>query len=288
MSYSARHSAPHREEPRALLEAVTSLVVLAGNKSLGFYHTDFSVGIKQDGSPVTEADLAVHHSLVGGLTAMGLGYPILSEESAATAYSERMLWTRYWLLDPLDGTREFINHNGEFTVNVALIVHGKPVLGVVYTPVTGIMYFAAEGCGAFKREGQGVAVPISVKKPADQIPAVVGSRSHKTPELTRYLERLGAHRLNSIGSSLKFCLVAEGAADVYPRMGLTSEWDTAAAQCIVEQAGGMVVDLRGNPLRYNSKESLLNPWFLVFGDNEVEWLRYAEGLEGEGNPGLKG
>ena len=280
MFCSTYPSYPLWEENRALLDAVTALVLLAGNLSLEFYHTDFNVGIKQDGSPVTAADLAVHHSLVDGLTAMGLGYPILSEESAATAYSERRLWACYWLLDPLDGTREFINHNGEFTVNVALIVQGKPVLGAVYAPVKEVMYFAAEGCGAFKREGQGVAVSLSVKKPAGQVPAVVGSRSHKTPELTRYLERLGAHTLNSIGSSLKFCLVAEGAADVYPRMGLTSEWDTAAAQCIVEQSGGQVVDLSGNPLRYNAKESLLNPWFLVFGDNERDWLRYAEGLEG--------
>jgi 3'(2'), 5'-bisphosphate nucleotidase len=280
MCYSDRPPFSAHEEPSALLETVCALVLMAGNKILEFYHTDFDISIKSDGSPLTQADLAAHHCLVDGLTAMGLEYPILSEESATLPYAERSRWAYYWLLDPLDGTREFIKHNGEFTVNVALIAHGKPVLGVVYAPAKDVLYFAAENCGACKRVGRGAAaVSISVRKPVVQPPVVVGSRSHRTPELAHYLERLGAHELHSVGSSLKFCMVAEGAADVYPRMGLTSEWDTAAAQCVVEQAGGQVVDLRGNPLSYNAKESLLNPWFLVFGDSGGDWLRYADGLD---------
>jgi 3'(2'), 5'-bisphosphate nucleotidase len=279
MSCSKIQPCPHEKELPALLSAVSALARSAGNKILEFYHTDCDVSIKSDGSPLTAADMAAHHCLVEGLTAMNLGYPILSEESAAIAYAERRQWNSYWLLDPLDGTREFIRHNGEFTVNAALIIHGKPVLGVVYAPVKALMYYAAEGCGAFKRAGQVAAVAISVRRAALQPPVVVGSRSHQTPELAHYLQRLGAHTLHSVGSSLKFCMVAEGAADVYPRMGLTSEWDTAAAQCVVEQAGGQVVDLDGNPLRYNAGESLLNPWFLVFGDREVDWLRYAQGFQ---------
>jgi 3'(2'), 5'-bisphosphate nucleotidase len=275
MSSSECQSFPINEHNALLLKAVSALAMSAGNKILEFYHTDFDVSIKSDGSPLTAADMAAHHCLVDGLAAMSLGYPVLSEESADVSFAERRLWGCYWLLDPLDGTREFINRNGEFTVNVALIAHGKPVLGVVYAPVKDALYFAAEGCGAFKRVAQGAAVPISVRQSAVQPPAVVGSRSHKTPELASYLARLGEHTLSSVGSSLKFCMVAEGSADVYPRMGPTSEWDTAAAQCVVEQAGGQVVDLNGRPLRYNARESLLNPWFLAFGDSKVNWLGYC-------------
>lgn len=280
MPYSQFQSISVEQGNPVLLQAVTDLAWQAGNKILEFYHMDFKVDTKPDGSPLTAADLAAHHCLVAGLTDLDLGYPILSEESAAVPFAERSRWEQYWLLDPLDGTREFMHRNGEFTVNVALISQGRPVLGVVYAPVKDLLYFASEGTGAYKRAGQGDAVPIRVRQPASSPPVAVGSRSHQTPELACYLERLGAHTLSSIGSSLKLCLVAEGVADIYPRMGLTSEWDTAAAQCVVEQAGGQVVDIRGNVLRYNSKESLLNPWFLAFGDSRVDWLRYAQGLDG--------
>jgi 3'(2'), 5'-bisphosphate nucleotidase len=181
----------------------------------------------------------------------------------------------YWLVDPLDGTREFIKRNGEFTVNIALIDNHKSVLGVIHVPVLDIDYFACEGSGAFKSEQGGAPQPISVKTPEDNRLVVAGSRSHGSEEMQKYMENITASYAEvdmlSMGSSLKFCLVAEGKADLYPRLGLTSEWDTAAAQCIVEQAGGHVTKTDMSELEYNTKDSLLNPFFFVFGDDRKDW-----------------
>ena len=265
--------------PSPLLEAAVTLALSAGKKIMGIYASDFRVAKKEDSSPLTAADLASHHCLSEGLQALEGGYPVLSEESALLPFEERRGWETYWLIDPLDGTKEFIKRNGEFTVNIALIRNHKPVLGVVYAPALGVCYFAESGGGAFKQTGQDSPKAISVRNPAPDRLVVASSRSHRTPELELYLSRLGEHELISIGSSLKFCLVAEGAADLYPRIGLTSEWDTAAAQCVVETAGGAVTDLNGEPLRYNAKPSLLNPYFLVFGDRSRDWASYAEGPE---------
>jgi 3'(2'), 5'-bisphosphate nucleotidase len=257
-----------------LLEAVTQLAHAAGEKILAVYDSDFAIEQKEDRSPLTEADLASHHAIVAGLNDLTPGVPILSEESASLPYAQRSLWQRYWLVDPLDGTKEFIKRNGEFTVNIALIEGGVPVLGVVYVPVTDVSYLACRGRGAFKQESGREPRPIRVRALADGPVMVVGSRSHRGDSLNRFLENLGEHEMVGMGSSLKLCLVAEGAADIYPRLGPTSEWDTAAAQCVVEQAGGYVTDTDMQPLRYNTKESLLNPYFLVFGDDSRDWSGY--------------
>jgi 3'(2'), 5'-bisphosphate nucleotidase len=265
--------------PSPLLKAAVELAVKAGHKILAIYHSDFRVGHKEDNSPLTAADLAAHHCLVEGLQTLPGGYPVLSEEAAALPFEERSQWETYWLIDPLDGTKEFVKRNGEFTVNIALIRGNRPVLGVVYAPALDTCYFAEENGGAFKQAGEAEPTRIAVRGKASGRLVVVGSRSHATPELELYLSRLGEHELKSIGSSLKFCLVAEGVADVYPRLGPTSEWDTAAAQCVVEVAGGAVTDLQGRALAYNTKPSLLNPFFLVFGDTAKDWKAAAEGIE---------
>ncbi|MGR8935628.1 MAG: 3'(2'),5'-bisphosphate nucleotidase CysQ [Gammaproteobacteria bacterium] len=260
--------------PAALLEPVKAIAAAAGEKILEIYGDAFTVDVKVDNSPLTAADLAAHHCIVAGLQKLA-SYPILSEESSALPYAERQTWTTYWLVDPLDGTKEFIKRNGEFTVNIALIHEHKPALGVVYVPVQQKCYYAAQGVGAFKQNAGEAPQAINVRTQLSETLIVAGSRSHSTPELENYLNNLPTHELISIGSSLKLCLVAEGAADVYPRLGLTSEWDTAAAQCVVEQAGGKVTDLDGNDLEYNRKESLLNPYFLVFGVKDRDWTAYA-------------
>ena len=264
----------NNDELAGLLEPVAELAQQAGEKILVVYNSDeFSVEEKADKSPLTAADLASHHAIVDGLTALTPDIPILSEESASLPYTERSLWQTYWLVDPLDGTREFIKRNGEFTVNIALIEDGVPVLSVVYVPVTGVSYLACKGQGAFKQEA-GERRAIKVRKLGTGPLMVVGSRSHRGESLNQFLEKLGEHDMVGMGSSLKLCLVAEGAADIYPRLGLTSEWDTAAAQCVVEQAGGYVTDTSMQPLRYNTKDSLLNPFFLVFGDDGRDWSTY--------------
>ncbi|MEN8206835.1 MAG: 3'(2'),5'-bisphosphate nucleotidase CysQ [Pseudomonadota bacterium] len=263
------------DELAGLLEGVAALALQAGNEILAVYNSEeFSIQEKDDKSPLTAADLASHHAIVDGLTALTADIPVLSEESASLPFSERSSWQRYWLVDPLDGTREFIKRNGEFTVNIALIDAGVPVLSVVHVPVTGVSYLACQGQGAFKQEPGGERRAINVRKLGDGPVMVVGSRSHRGDSLNSFLEKLGEHDMVGMGSSLKLCLVAEGAADVYPRLGPTSEWDTAAAQCVVEQAGGFVTDTAMKPLRYNTKDSLLNPFFLVFGDDSRDWSCY--------------
>lgn len=223
-----------------------------------------SVEYKRDNSPLTQADLASHRVIEAGLTRVAPQWPVLSEESKEIPFEERQHWIRFWLVDPLDGTKEFLKRNGEFTVNIALMENGRPILGVVYAPAIDRMYYAARGTGAWRSEGDSaVAIRIGGIS-ADRI-RVVMSRSHASGE--KDLDRFTGGRpceLVSMGSSLKFCLVAEGAADIYPRSGPTMEWDTAAAQCVVEQAGGTVTDLEGKPMAYN-KAVLLNPGFVVRG-----------------------
>lgn len=255
-----------------LLNKIEQTALKAGAAILEIYDsTDFGIQIKSDNSPLTKADLAAHNIIVADLKQITPDVPILSEESADIPYSERSKWNKYWLVDPLDGTKEFIKRNGEFTVNIALIENGNPILSVVYVPVLNIAYTAAKGYGAFKKTND-ERQQISTHKPARNIPVVVGSRSHISEDVKNYLGKLGEHEMTAMGSSLKFCLVAEGKADLYPRLGLTSEWDTAAAQCIVEQAGGRVVTLNNETLLYNGKDSLLNPYFMVYGDSNREWI----------------
>lgn len=250
----------------------------AGQKILEIYNSEYSIEHKDDKSPLTDADMAAHHAIVEKLTALTPDIPILSEESSKLPYSERSQWQTYWLVDPLDGTREFIKRNGEFTVNIALIHQHKSIIGVIHVPVLDTDYFGWQGGGSFKIEHAGKPQPIKVKKLDKDSLVVAGSRSHGSEEMQIYManleQRYRKPELLSMGSSLKFCLVAEGRADLYPRIGLTSEWDTAAAHCIVEQAGGRVTKLDMTELDYNTKDSLLNPYFFVFGDDSHDWSQY--------------
>ncbi len=256
------------------LQRLLDIATAAGQAILAVYHQDFSVEHKDDDSPLTAADLASHKVISSGLAELDPRTPVLSEEGAAIPFDTRRAWRRYWLIDPLDGTREFVKRNGEFTVNIALVEDGRAVAGVVHVPVSGVSYLGRVGEGAWKIDAAGNASAIRVSPQRGPTLRVAGSRSHAGDSLRRFLERIGEHEIVSMGSSLKLCLVAEGAADLYPRLGPTSEWDTAAAQAVVEAAGGQVTDTELEPLRYNSKESLLNPHFLVFGDTNEDWRRY--------------
>ena len=265
-----------------LLDPVIQLANEAGAAIMAVYaEDDFGARVKVDQSPLTEADLAAHRLLEAGLSRLTPTWPVLSEEGGLPDFSERSRWTHYWLIDPLDGTKEFLKRNGEFTVNVALIVDHQPVLGVVQVPATGVCYAASPGRGAFKIAAGGAPIPLRVRScPAGARATVVASRSHQSPEVAAYLERLGPCDLASMGSSLKICLVAEGNADIYPRLGPTSEWDTAAAQAVLEAAGGRLTDLAGRPMRYNGKAEMRNPYFLAFGDASRDWRAYLPEMAG--------
>lgn len=258
--------------PAALVESVAQIAARAGKAILEVYATDFDVDAKDDASPLTQADMAAHRSIVRDLRELTPEVPILSEEGGLPEFGERAQWTRYWLVDPLDGTKEFVKRNGEFTVNIALIEEHRPVLGVVHIPVLGKTYIGGAGHGAESRTKDGTRTPIKVALESASPVRVVGSRSHRGASLDAFLERLADFEMVPMGSSLKFCLVAEGSADVYPRLGPTSEWDTAAAQAVVEQAGGSVLKLDGNPLIYNEKADILNPHFVVVGPQDHDWL----------------
>jgi 3'(2'), 5'-bisphosphate nucleotidase len=255
-----------------LFEPIVTLAKEAGDGILEVYATDFDVQAKDDESPLTQADMASHRIIDKGLRALTPDIPIISEESGLPPYAERGQWQTYWLIDPLDGTKEFVNRNGEFTVNIALIDGGRPVLGVVHVPVSGKTYTGCEGVGASVRNSEGESRSINVAPTTGTPVRVVGSRSHRGASLDAFLEQLGDVEMLPMGSSLKFCVVAEGGADIYPRLGPTSEWDTAAAQAVVEQAGGAVLELDGQPLAYNAKEDILNPHFLVRGPDDRDWL----------------
>ncbi|MBT0726068.1 3'(2'),5'-bisphosphate nucleotidase CysQ [Rosenbergiella australiborealis] len=246
-----------------MLEQINHIARLAGEEILKIYHRAEGLGVqvKADDSPVTAADLAANKIIIEGLQALTPDIPILSEESTVE-WSERQHWTRYWLVDPLDGTKEFIKRNGEFTVNIALIDNGKPVLGVVYAPVLETLYCAAEGKAWKEVKQQGLeTIQVAIAHP----PLVVVSRSHANndPELKDYLQQLGEHQTVAIGSSLKFCLVAEGQAQLYPRFGPTNIWDTGAGHAVALAAGARVTDWHGIPLDYTPRESFLNPNFRV-------------------------
>jgi 3'(2'), 5'-bisphosphate nucleotidase len=255
-----------------LVEPAVTLAKQAGDAILEVYATDFDVQAKDDESPLTQADMASHRIIDKGLRELTPDIPIISEESGLPPYEERREWRTYWLIDPLDGTKEFVSRNGEFTVNIALIDGNRPVLGVVHVPVSGKTYTGCDGVGAGVRNSEGESRSINVTKESALPVRVVGSRSHRGASLDAFLDKLGEVEMLPMGSSLKFCVVAEGGADIYPRLGPTSEWDTAAAQAVVEQAGGAVLELDGRPLAYNAKEDILNPHFLVRGPDDRDWL----------------
>ncbi len=259
--------------PHDLLHEVVAIARAAGRAILQVYASSFAVSEKEDRSPLTEADLRSQDIIGAGLRRIAPEIPLLSEEAEQTPFSERSRWDWLWVVDPLDGTKEFIQRNGEFTVNIALVHDHRPVLGVVHAPVLQRDYYAAEGYGALRVDGDGGIRQIRVRRPVERPLRIVGSRSHRGDSLDGFLARAGEHELVAIGSSLKLCLVAEGAADVYPRLGPTMEWDTAAGQAVVEQAGGHVVALDGRPLAYNARPELLNPHFIAYGDERGDWLR---------------
>ena len=247
----------------ALLEPVKQITREAGAVILEFYREGFSVEGKADGSPVTAADRAADDLIVARLQALAPDIPVVSEESHAAGARPDVSGGRFWLVDPLDGTKEFVSRNGEFTVNIGLIDKGVPVLGVILVPVTGRLYWGAGGLGAGVENGA-APTPIAARKaPADGL-TVAASRSHRNPALEAYLATVRMKDQKVAGSSLKFCLVAEGEADLYPRTGPTSEWDTAAGHAIVLAAGGHVETMDGAPLAYG-KPNFLNPEFVVRG-----------------------
>jgi 3'(2'), 5'-bisphosphate nucleotidase len=256
------------------LGPVIDLARRAGAAILEVYESGaVAVTDKADASPLTQADLRAHRTIVDGLHALTPDWPVLSEESANIDFCVRAHWSRYWLVDPLDGTREFLSHNGEFTVNIALIDEHEPMLGVVFAPARDLLYYGIPGVGAFRVHDDAGATPIVVQRHAPSPLRIVGSRSHRGDSLEHLLSQVGPHQLIAVGSSLKFCMVAEGSADLYPRLGPTSEWDTAAAHAVVLAAGGFVIDTAGAPLTYNCKPELLNPHFLVYADRERQWQR---------------
>jgi 3'(2'), 5'-bisphosphate nucleotidase len=255
---------------------VVELCRRAGEAILPFWRADVHVMAKADDSPVTAADLAAHDVLAAGLKALAPDIHILSEEDADIPLSERGQWQRWWLVDPLDGTKEFISGSEEFTVNVALIENGRVVFGVVSMPTTQRCYVGGAGLGAWRSDDDTHLAPIRVRDvpPKGEAFTVVASRRHSSPEQERLLAGLSAAvgelQLTNVGSSLKFCLLAEGAADCYPRLAPTSQWDTAAAQGVLEGAGGVVLDLAGNTFDYPARESLLNGYFLAL-PAEAAW-----------------
>jgi 3'(2'), 5'-bisphosphate nucleotidase len=265
-------SAPPADR-RQLIDGVLDIARRAGAEILDVYRTrDRTHAAKADSSPLTLADLRSHRLIVRALAELTPGLPVLSEEGAMIGFAERASWRRHWLVDPLDGTKEFLSGNGEFTVNIALIGQHEPQLGVVYIPVLDTLYWGGPGLGAWRRQGVAEPVPIQVHRHAAAPVRVVGSRSHRGDSLDGFLARLGPHLFIPVGSSVKFCMVAEGTADVYPRLGPTSEWDTAAAHAVVTGAGGFVVTAAGEPMTYNGKADLRNPDFVVYADPDRDWL----------------
>ena len=261
------------------LEPVICIAKAAGDAIMQIYSTNFDIAKKEDNSPLTEADLASHSLISLALNKLTPNIPILSEESAEIDFQTRQQWKQYWLIDPLDGTREFIKRNGEFTVNIALINQHLPVLGVVYAPASEIIYFATKSYGAYKQVKFSEVCKIVAKKSNLKNIVIAGSRSHINKKMEDFLINIGnrsgkSPELINLGSSLKTCLVAEGVVDLYPRLGPTSEWDTAAAHCILLEAGGDVVDISGSRLLYNNKKSLLNPDFFAQGKGGINWSIY--------------
>ena len=253
-----------------LREAVIAIAREAAAAILEVYDHAFEVERKSDASPLTAADLAAHRIIVDGLERLTPEWPVLSEESATVPWEVRRDWTRYWLVDPLDGTREFVKRNGEFTVNIALVDESVSVFGVVLAPVSGVAWHAVRGEDAYRREGE-ADVLMRTRRPAAGPLRVAASRSHRDPRTEALLARIGDAETIGLGSSLKFCRIAEGGMDVYPRFGPTSEWDTAAAQCVLEAAGGALIAPDGRAFRYNQRATLLNGDFIALGDPQLPW-----------------
>ena len=244
---------------------IVTIARQAGAEIMSYYCNDGTqTWTKKDDSPLTQADLASHQVIVNALALLTPDIPVLSEESTAISWQTRQQWQQYWLVDPLDGTKEFIKQNGEFTVNIALISDNRPVMAVVYAPALGKMYYANTEQGCWLKENNEPVQLLSLAQTPPKLPIrVVGSRSHPSPEMAVFNQQFNEVELVPTGSSLKLCLVAQGLADIYPRLGPTMEWDTAAGQCIAECAGATVAQFDNQELSYNTKESLKNSYFVV-------------------------
>jgi 3'(2'), 5'-bisphosphate nucleotidase len=263
------------------LETVLDIARAAGREIMAVYGAGGGdVTQKSDASPLTEADLRAHRLIVRELSKLTPDVPILSEEASDIDFAIRSAWKRYWLVDPLDGTKEFISRNGEFTVNIALIEAHQPTFGVVHVPVRDVDYWGQPGVGAWRRVGTALPEAIAVNRTLGASVRIAGSRSHRGNSLEGFLAGVGVHEFVEMGSSLKFCLIAEGNADVYPRLGPTSEWDTAAGHAVLVGAGGAVLRLDGTALAYNTRESLLNPFFLAYGSAARDWLALLGTVDG--------
>lgn len=256
-----------------LIEPIKSIIDDASKIVMEIYNQDFAVYKKDDKSPLTLADMECNRIILDGLNAIS-NYPILSEEENNASWNDRKNWNKYWLVDPIDGTKEFIKKNNEFTINIALIVNGVPEFGVVAAPALGTTYFGIQGKGAWKIDNLGKQNSIKVDSSPKSTWKVVVSRSHVHENAIMLANSLPNSEIMAMGSSLKFCLIAEGTADLYPRFGPTSEWDTAAAQAIVEAAGGKVINFDFKPLRYNTKSSLINPGFIACSEINMSWSNF--------------
>ncbi|MFL2509999.1 MAG: 3'(2'),5'-bisphosphate nucleotidase CysQ [Alphaproteobacteria bacterium] len=253
-----------------LLIEVSNIALNAGREIMNYYDSNSNVLTKEDKSPLTEADLASNNIIIEKLRLLNDNIPILSEESLVE-WEERKNWNTYWLIDPLDGTKEFLNKNGEFTVNIALIKNTKPILGIIYSPFLSELYFAQKDQGAYKINcsktikslENSVKILSNNKKKSDEI-IIIGSRSHSNNKFNEWInQNYKNYKILQKGSSLKFCEIANGNADLYPRFGPTSEWDIAAGHIILEEAGGFLKTFENQSIKYNSKESLINPEFLA-------------------------
>jgi 3'(2'), 5'-bisphosphate nucleotidase len=261
---------------RALLDALVAIVEEAGREIMRVYLSPFEVEKKADDSPLTQADLASHRSIKRALERLTPDVPMLSEEATLPDFATRRAWGRYWLVDPLDGTKEFVSRNGEFTVNIALIEAHEPILGVVGVPVQQTIYTGdVVARRAERRDVNGIRVVNGRRMDRAAELVVVASRSHGGERLEHYIDALSTRfpkvSRTPVGSSLKLCILAEGRADFYPRLGPTSEWDIAAAHAVLSAAGGAVWSFDRAPLRYNTKDSLLNPEFLAVADARFDW-----------------
>jgi 3'(2'), 5'-bisphosphate nucleotidase len=260
-------------ELKNLVHEVNEVAHSSGSIIRKYFHTSYDVDIKDDKSPVTTADIAANEYIEQKLSILTPDIPRISEESDNKSYKIRKHWDTFWLIDPLDGTREFIKNRPDFTVNIALIHHSQPILGSIYLPIRDQVYYATSGNKAYRRDQTNAPVIINVAPKANVIPRICGSRSHQSKLMKKFLLNIGEHELLARGSSIKSCLVADGSADIYPRFGPTWEWDTAASQCIIEQAGGHLTGLDMHALSYN-KKSLLNPSFLAYANKESDWNAY--------------
>ena len=246
-----------------LISSAIEIAKEAGEAIIEIYNSDFDYQLKKDLSPITAADNLSHNIILERLESLTPEIHILSEENCDIPYKIRTQWTKYWLVDPLDGTKEFINKNGEFTVNIALIDNNTPILGIIHIPVTDETYWGSKVNGSFYSNEKDDAERINVADNHQNPIRLVVSRSHPSEMLNSLLEKLVDYEIIEVGSSIKFCHIASGGADLYPRFGPTSEWDTAAGEAIVNYAGGHVVTAGGDSMNYNSKEDYLNPNFIV-------------------------